>query len=86
MKEGIVKGKAEGIKEGIVKGKAEGIKEGEKKLLFKLLNHRFGELSRENEALLGNLNEEQLEQLGKDLLDFKSRDELTNWLNQATLT
>ena len=78
MREGMAKGKAEGIAEGL----KEGLREGERKLLLRLLNRRFGNLTTQEEAQLGDLNEEQLEQLGQDFLDFKSRDELTTWLSR----
>ncbi|NWJ97633.1 MAG: DUF4351 domain-containing protein [Chloroflexi bacterium] len=82
----MAKGKAEGLKEGkaegIEEGLARGLREGERKLLLRLLNRRFGTLTTQEETQLGDLSEEQLEQLGQDFLDFKSRDELTTWLSR----
>ncbi len=66
-------------------GSAEGLREGERKLVIKLLRRRFGSLSEGEEAQIGYLNTEKLEELAQDLLDFKSRDELVSWLNQAAL-
>ncbi len=75
------KSKREGIKE----GKAEGLREGERNLLLKMLTHRFGPLAAAEEAKIAKLNVEQMEKLGEDLLDFKSREEFTDWLTKFSL-
>jgi hypothetical protein len=67
----------------MIEGMAKGIKEGEKRVLLKQLNHRFGELSTQEEVGIDSLSEEQLVQLAQDSLDFKSREELVGWLNRA---
>lgn len=67
--------KREGIKEGR--------REGRRDLLLTLLTHRFGALSPEEEAQIAEMKEAQLERLGKALLDFKNRQDLTNWLTKS---
>ncbi len=67
--------KREGIKEGR--------REGRRDLLLMQLIHRFGALSPEEEAQIAEMKEAQLERLGKALLDFKNRQDLTNWLTKS---
>jgi hypothetical protein len=67
--------------------KQEGIEigrtEGEFDLLIRQLTHRFGELEPALEAQVRALSRGQIEDLGIAMLDFKSRDELVNWLEKA---
>ncbi|PNW55505.1 UNVERIFIED_CONTAM: hypothetical protein BEN50_08910 [Euhalothece sp. KZN 001] len=58
----------------------EGLQEGEYKLIIKLLQHRFGELSAEEKAKIEQLSSSELESLGEALLDFTTRSNLTQWL------
>ncbi|PNW38868.1 UNVERIFIED_CONTAM: hypothetical protein BEN50_15570 [Euhalothece sp. KZN 001] len=61
-------------------GREEGLQEGEYKLIIKLLERRFGELSAEEKAKIEQLSSSELESLGEALLDFKTRSNLTQWL------
>jgi hypothetical protein len=63
--------------------KREGIREGERKVVLKLLTRRFGTLQPEEEKQIAKLDTEKLEQLAQDFLDFKDREELTDWLNRC---
>ena len=45
------------------------------------LKRKIGEISPELEAKVMSLPIDILENLGEDLLDFNSIDDLTNWLN-----
>ncbi len=53
---------------------------GETKLVVRQLNRQFGLVSEETVAKIEALPIEQLEQLGEDLLDFNSSQDLVNWL------
>jgi predicted transposase/invertase (TIGR01784 family) len=70
--------------EGIRKGKAQGIQEGRQEegvsLIIRLLKRRLGEISPILESQIISLSIEQLEELGEALLDFKSQEDLINWL------
>ena len=61
-------------------GREEGLQEGEYKLIIKLLERRFGELSAEEKAKIEQLSSSELESLGEALLDFTTRSNLTQWL------
>jgi predicted transposase YdaD len=65
-------------------GRQEGRQEGEANLVLRLLNRRIGGISSELSAKIPSLSLEQLENLGEALLDFQSRQDLEQWLeNQA---
>ena len=51
-----------------------------KELILKLLNYRFGQLSQKLKSQVEALSLEQLEQLGKALLDFTAMGDLLRWL------
>ncbi len=62
--------------EGIEKGRQqEGIS-----LILRLLNRRIGVISEELEQKIRQLPLNTLEDLGEALLDFKTEDDLSNWL------
>jgi predicted transposase YdaD len=83
--EGIQLGKQEGIQlgkqEGIQLGKQEGRREGEFNLVMRQIKRKFGEIDRELTTTISNLSLEQLENLGEELLDFKTIDDLNHWLD-----
>ncbi|GBF81118.1 Rpn family recombination-promoting nuclease/putative transposase [Aphanothece sacrum] len=66
--------------EGIRKGKAQGRQEEGVSLIIRLLKRRIGEVSSVLESQIRSLSIEQLEELGEALLDFKSQEDLMNWL------
>ncbi len=64
--------------------KEEGLQEGIEKeinLVIRLLNRKIGNLSPELELKIRQLPIENLENLGEDLLDFNSPDDLLSWLD-----
>jgi hypothetical protein len=56
-----------------------GIAKSEAKLVIRQLNRRVGEISEETVAKISKLPIDQLEQLGEDLLDFTSSNDLAEW-------
>lgn len=72
-----------GRAEGHAEGRAEGLVEGEIKVLTKLLERKFGSLPGELKNALHKLNIDESDALAMDLLDFKTIDDLRNWLNNG---
>ncbi len=60
-----------------------GIDRGKAELVIRQLNRRVGQVSEEILERIGKLPIDQLEQLGEDLLDFSSSQDLTDWLQRA---
>ena len=58
-----------------------GLERGEKTLIIHLLERRFGNLSDDVEERINNLSLHQTESLGEALLDFKTKEDLMNWLD-----
>jgi hypothetical protein len=56
---------------------------GEAGMVVTLLNYRLGDLATDLEKRVHGLNKEQLEALGKALLDFREEKELLIWLKQS---
>jgi len=61
-------------------GRVEGRQEGYLALIEKLLSRRLGSLSSQELTQVRQLSLHKLEQLGEDLLDFRSSADLTAWL------
>jgi predicted transposase/invertase (TIGR01784 family) len=84
LEEGIQMGKQEGIQigkqEGIQIGKQEGRREGEISLVMRLIRRKFGQPDQALVNKISNLTLEQLENLGEELLDFTTIDDLRRWL------
>jgi predicted transposase YdaD len=76
LAEGIQLGKEEGIQ----LGKQQGRQEEATNLLLRLIRRKFGEPDRELTTKIANLTLEQLENLGEELLDFTTIDDLKHWL------
>ncbi len=76
LEEGIQLGKQEGIQI----GKQEGRREGEISLVMRLIKRKFGQPDGELTTKIANLTLEQLENLGEELLDFTTIDDLKRWL------
>lgn len=66
--------------QGRQEGRQEGREEGELDLALRLLRHRCGQLSAEQQALIRALSLSQLEALADALLDFQGADDLNAWL------
>lgn len=56
------------------------LQEGELKLVMSLLNHKLGNVEPNLKSQIQQLSSEQLEALGKALLDFSVKQDLVNWL------
>jgi predicted transposase/invertase (TIGR01784 family) len=63
-------------------GREEGRIEGERGLLLRQIERRFGELAAEEIASIEALNSQELEHLGEAMWDFKTREDLLNWLQE----
>ena len=73
-----------GVQQGIKKGIQQGIQQAQQQqasLIVRQLKKKMGELSASLESQVMALPIDILENLGEDLLDFNSIDDLTNWLN-----
>lgn len=70
------------LRKGRKQGLQQGVEQGERKLTLRLLERRFGKLSRPVQQKIERLVVEQVEALGEALLDFQSKEDLTRWLKQ----
>jgi predicted transposase YdaD len=66
---------------GIVKGREEGKVEGQSNTILRLLNRKLGNLPEEISTQIKSLEQNQLDLLTEDLLDFATFDDLDRWLN-----
>ncbi len=73
----------EGLKAGRQEGIVEGKKEGKEELVIQQINRVLGSISPKLEKRLYNLSMEQLNELGLALFDFKSVNDLQNWLSKS---
>ena len=84
--EGRQVGLKEGLKEGRELGLEEGLEEGRRReacaLALRLLERRCGSLSAATTSRIEVLSRAQLENLTLSLLDFRSGEDLQNWLEQ----
>ena len=62
------------------------LEKGEKKLIRRLLERRFGKLSKVTLKNIERLMAEQIEALADALLDFKTKDDLTRWFGKHAPT
>ncbi len=69
-----------GLQQGRQEGRQQGRQEGTAALTLRMLKKRFGKIDKRIHTRINTLTFEQLEQLGEALLDFKSPDDLSNWL------
>jgi predicted transposase YdaD len=76
------KGERRGEQRGEQRGLQKGVEKGERKLVMLQLEERFGKLSPKIRKQIEHLPAEQLEDFGKALLDFQSKQDLTRWLRQ----
>jgi predicted transposase/invertase (TIGR01784 family) len=72
----------EGRQEGRREGRQEGKQEAMVEMSLLLLRRRFGRLDAATKQRILALSLRQLRQLGEDLLDFQTRDDLIRWLNR----
>lgn len=71
-KSGIIKGEAIGI----VKGEAIGVLKGESAMLIRLIKHKFGAISPEQESKIKQANAEKLLEWGDRILEAKTIDDI----------
>ncbi len=64
----------------LLKGEQRGLQKGEVTVILRLLNRRFGSIQLEIEQQIRALSIAQLDQLTEALLDFKSQNDLVNYL------
>ena len=65
------------------KGLVQGRVEGQSNTILRLLNRKFGSLSKATAEQIESLQPNQLDSLTEDLLDFQSLDDLIQWLNNS---
>ncbi len=70
------------LQKGRRSGLQEGVEEGKRELVMLQLEECFGKLSPKIRKQMEHLPVEQLEELGKALLGFQSKQDLTRWLRQ----
>ena len=63
----------------LIYAEEKGLKKGQIALIKRLIKKRFGEISATTNSKIEDLSLEKLEQLGDDLLDFNSLEDLENW-------
>lgn len=72
----------QGIQQGLQQGRQEGRQEGEFAVLLRLLNRRFGKVGVRLQSRIRKLPIDRLEAMAEALLDFKTVDDLKQWLNE----
>ncbi len=70
------------LQKGEQRGLQQGLEQGKRRLVMLLLEERCGKLSPKIRKQLERLPAEQLEGLGKALLKFQGKQDLTRWLRQ----
>lgn len=70
----------QGLEQGLEQGLGIGMEKGMRQLTLRQLASRIGALSDRVQKQVSQLSPEQVEQLGVALLDFQSKNDLTNWL------
>ncbi|MGB3293375.1 MAG: Rpn family recombination-promoting nuclease/putative transposase [Phormidesmis sp.] len=70
--------------EGREEGREEGRREASLSLAFRLLQHKFGQLSDAMELRISQLPVAKLESLGEAVLDFETVSDLSAWLEQSS--
>ncbi|MGL6341206.1 MAG: Rpn family recombination-promoting nuclease/putative transposase, partial [Waterburya sp.] len=67
--------------QGIIEGRTEGKLEGQSSTILRLLNRKLGNLPEGISTQIKSLEQNQLDVLTEDLLDFETLDDLNQWLN-----
>jgi flagellar biosynthesis/type III secretory pathway protein FliH len=79
------KGLQQGLEQGLEQGLQEGLEKGRLQGMLTLITHqierRIGPIGSETQQRISELNADQLERLGDELVDFASADDLAKWLN-----
>jgi predicted transposase YdaD len=69
--------------EGLTEGRAEGQLAARREMLLELLQEELGGLSKESQTMVVALSIDQLKQLSATRKNFKSEQELQNWLKKV---
>jgi predicted transposase/invertase (TIGR01784 family) len=78
----LQKGRRRGLQEGRQEGRQEGAEEEARKVAMRLLELRFGKLSRTIQRQIERLVVEQLEALCEAQINFQTKHDLNRWLKQ----
>ena len=78
LKEGLETGEKQGLQQGL----QQGLHQESLKLVWKLINRRFGTLSSDLSLKINQPSITQLEELAAELLDIAQINQLENWLQQ----
>ena len=73
---------SEGFQQGKLEAKLKGKLEGESTIILRILKRRLGPLNEKTILAIQTLNNQQLETLSDNLLDFESKNDLYHWLKQ----
>ncbi|MBR8826536.1 MAG: Rpn family recombination-promoting nuclease/putative transposase [Gomphosphaeria aponina SAG 52.96 = DSM 107014] len=82
LKEGLERGEKQGIEQGIEQGLQQGLQQEGIKLVSKLIQRRFGEISSTLMLQLQQLSVEKLENLAEELLDITEIEQVQKWLQE----
>ncbi len=78
-------GREEGIEQGIEQGVEIGAEKMAKKMINRSIKRQLGEISSDSENRINQLSINLMEDLALDLMDFKTENDLINWLNNQDL-
>ncbi|MDQ7785776.1 MAG: Rpn family recombination-promoting nuclease/putative transposase [Desulfomonilaceae bacterium] len=81
--EWMAEGLSKGLKEGLEKGLEKGLTQGAAAVTIRLLSRKLGDLDTTVRERIRHLSFEELERLGEDLLDFRDKSALTEWLDRV---
>jgi len=76
-----IRGRLEGREEGRLEGK----EEGKRSLLKGQLERRFPEITSQLSTAIDGLNSQDLDNLSDAMWDFKTSDDLLNWLQEHSI-
>lgn len=71
-----------GVQQGLQQGLQQGVHQGLLSLTLRQIQHQVGPLSEDTRAQISAFPAERLEMLGEALLDFRTPDDLAEWLRQ----
>ena len=84
LQEGLTRGREEGLQEGLARGREEErflSLQRQRSLLIKQLSRKLGEIPNTVQTSINQLSPESLNDLGEELFDFSTMDDLIAWLS-----
>ena len=84
LQEGLTRGREEGLQEGLARGREEErflSLQRQRSLLIKQLSRKLGEIPNTVQISINQLSPESLDDLGEELFDFSTMDDLIVWLS-----